>query len=243
MSDLQLLTAHRFLSLYKWEIICHILDGEIHHSKLSNQQLFCLIGFMLQPNLYQESGLSQSSLFLSLRSLDRMGGVNFSVLSLAALPGDMGLCRQMEVAAAAVLSCSGLAQLHPHCCCCGEEHSCFPAVLLPAASSTGINRGNDLASCLGLVNSDGVFSFLTHWVCKAKWVLVFKTGASTRWKCGRGSCHMQLAISRGDLLALSMPGLQQKAQSLHAFELALTSTLTIHFREFSRSTYGNKIAQ
>lgn len=46
--------------------------------------------------------------------------------------------------------------------------------LLPAVRSTVINRGNDLASCLCLVKSGRVFSFLTHWACKTKWVLVFR---------------------------------------------------------------------
>lgn len=55
----------------------------------------------------------------------------------------------------------------------GAAHVSLPG-LLPAARSTVINRGNDLASCLCLVNSDRVFSFLTHWACETKWVLVFR---------------------------------------------------------------------
>lgn len=89
-----------------------------------------------------------------------------------------------------------------------------------------------------------MFSFLTHWTCEAKWVLVFKLVHLLDGNAEEGSCHLQLAVLKGKTCwpfpSQSLDPLQW-VQSLYDFELALTSTLTVHLREFSQSTYWYKI--
>lgn len=133
---------------------------------------------MLYHSLSQRPRLSHRKLPLSPQFLSNKGETDSSMPSLLFCwlpnPGARGLAisagrwrllRQSQIAQ--VYAQPQLSLLLQR----GGARISLPA-LLPAARSTVIKRGNDLASCLCL--ADRVFSFLTHWACKTKWALVFR---------------------------------------------------------------------